>query len=72
MKKRKIGLSVRLVISIGCFIMAVLAFLGVGTRDEPHGELFFGLAWTCIGVLSAIRYVMEKNKNQSRDAAHDS
>lgn len=52
--------------------MAVLAFLGVGTRDEPHGELIFGLAWTCIGVLAVIRYIMEKSKNPSRDADYDS
>lgn len=67
MKKQSINMTVRLLLIIFCFIMAVLAFLGVGTMDEPHGQLVFGLLWICVGLLAVIRYLMERRRQQPPD-----
>ncbi|UCG50643.1 MAG: hypothetical protein JSW58_10575 [Candidatus Latescibacterota bacterium] len=69
MNKRKIGATVRLILAIGCFVMAVLSFLGVGTTDEPNGRWIFGLLWTGVGILWILRIMMSKEKDRSRDRA---
>ncbi|MBI4720534.1 MAG: hypothetical protein HY770_04820 [Chitinivibrionia bacterium] len=66
MKKQKLGLIVRLGMAILCFLMAVISFFGVGTKDERYGRLLFGLMWICVGVLCAIRYLQEKSKQESQ------
>ena len=49
-------------LGIACLVMAILSFLGVGTKDEPNGRLIFGLLWTCVGVLWIIRYVIARER----------
>jgi threonine/homoserine/homoserine lactone efflux protein len=68
MQKRRMGMMLRLGAAILCFIMAALSFLGIGTKDERHGPLLFGLMWICLGVLFAIRFFMEKEKEHTGDS----
>lgn len=71
MDKRTIGSYLRAILAVGCFVMAVLSFLGVGTNDEPKGRLIFGLLWAGVGVLWIFRIMMSRDKNQSRDHADE-
>ena len=60
---KKYGSYLRMGLGIACLVMALLSFLGVGTRDEPNGRLIFGLLWTCVGVLWIIRYAMARDRS---------
>ena len=62
----------RVVLVVFCFTMALLSFLGVGTRDEPNGRLMFGLIWIGAAILGVIRYLMEKNKQREQDTESNS
>lgn len=67
MNKHTGTMTIRFFLIILCFAMAVLSFLGVGTMDEPNGRLIFGLLWICVGILSIIRYLMERRKEDRRN-----
>lgn len=62
MNKRALAMKIRLFLILFCIVMAALSFAGVGTLDEPHGRLVFGLLWICVGVLAVIRYLMERRR----------
>ena len=62
-----IGRVLRLLVAVGCFVMAGLTFFGVLSRDNPGDQRLFAGLWALAGVLWILRISLYGKRKQSGD-----
>jgi hypothetical protein len=72
MRSWKTGRIIRLLIAIGCFVMAGLSFFGVVSKDDPGEQRLFAGLWALAGVLWLLRISLQGGKRPPDDRPGDS
>lgn len=67
MRSWKTGRFIRLLIAIGCFVMAGLSFFGVVSKNNPGDQRLFAGLWALAGVLWLLRISLYSGKKPPDD-----